>query len=270
MSATHSRSGAAARNARFDEVLADSDTGHPDGGPAALAPDHAGDAGRSHQPLHALAPDPDAVGHPQLGVDHGRSVDLAVLAVDLADALAQPLVLERPRGRLASGPGVIARPRDLQHAAHRLDGVLGPLRGDEPEHRHRVPLSLAKKAAAFFKISRSSARIRFSRRSRRSSSRSSLLRPSRRPSSMSIWRAQLRSDCGETPSSEASTGTDLPLRLSNSTASRRNSNGYGAGMNTDPHCQTRRPSDQVSTKPGELQSASAVEIWSRPVGGNGE
>ena len=60
---------------------------------------------------------------------------------------------------------------------------------------------------------RPASRIRFSRRSRRSSYRSSLLRPSRRPSSMSIWRLRLRSDCGETPSSRASSGTDLPAAL---------------------------------------------------------
>ena len=38
---------------------------------------------------------------------------------------------------------------------------------------------------------------------------------------MSIRRAQLRSDCGEMPSSAASCGTDLPLRRSSSIASRR-------------------------------------------------
>src|SRR5829696_2964535 len=164
MSATHSRSGAAARNARFDEVLADSDTGHPDSGPAALAPDHAGDPGRSHQPLHALAPDPDAVGHPQLGVDPGRSVDLAVGAVDLADALGQPLLLECPGRPRPALPRVKARTRDAENAAHRLDRVLGLLRRDEPEDHRRVSLSLAKKAAAFLRISRSSVSVRTSRR----------------------------------------------------------------------------------------------------------
>jgi DNA polymerase III epsilon subunit-like protein len=77
------------------------------------------------------------------------------------------------------------------------------------------------------------------------------------------WRLEFLSDCGDTPSSAASCGTDLPLRLSSSTASRRNSNGYGAGMNTDPRCQARRPSDQVSTKAGELQ------WWARLSGGRG-
>ena len=43
---------------------------------------------------------------------------------------------------------------------------------------------------------------------------------------------------------------------------RRNSFGYGAGMNTDPLCQARRPSHQVSTKAGELQI-----MLGTPVGG---
>ena len=82
-----------------------------------------------------------------------------------------------------------------------------------PKIAHRVSLSLAKKAAAFFKMSRSSARIRFSRRSRRSSSRSSVVRPSASPSSTSTWRDQLRSDCSEQPSSRASCGIGRPLDL---------------------------------------------------------
>src|SRR5215204_4792678 len=191
-------------------------------------------------------------------MDPGRPIDLSIGAVDLADALGQPRVLERPRRSRPALPGVKARAADAQHAAHRLDRVLGLLRRDEPEDHRRLSLSLAKKAAAFLRISRSSVSVRTSRRNRRNSSRSSQVSPSRRPSSMSTWRAQLRSDCGETPSSRASTGTDLPLRLSSSTASRRNSNGYGAGMNTDPPCRARRPSDQVSTKPGELQPYANV------------
>ena len=67
---------------------------------------------------------------------------------------------------------------------------------------------------------------------------------------MSIWRLQFLSDCGETPSSRASTGTDLPLRLSSSTASRRNSNEYGGVDGIDRHplrCASRH-NRQMSTK----------------------
>ncbi len=33
------------------------------------------------------------------------------------------------------------------------------------------------------------------------------------------------------------------------------------GMNTDPHRQTRRPSAQVSTKPGELRGACGIRTF---------
>ena len=62
------------------------------------------------------------------------------------------------------------------------------------------------------------------------------------------------------PSSEATAASTQPRRARNRlpsssrTASRRNSSEYGGmdGMNTDPCCHARRPSDQVSTKAGEL------------------
>src|SRR5215218_2189288 len=254
MSATQTRLGASAANWRSTRSSQTRTPGTRIRRAAAPATDEAADAGLAHQALHGLAGNALAIGERQLGVNARTAVDLAVDPVDLTDALDQPLVLERPRAGRALGPSVIARTRHAEYPAQSADRVAGLLRIDEPEDHRRVLSSCAaRKAAAFFKISRSSARIRFSRRSRRNSSRSSLLRPSRRPSSMSIWRAQLRSDCGETPSSRASPGTDLPLRLSSSTASRRNCKGYGAGMDTDPSRRTRRPSDQVSTKPGELQ-----------------
>lgn len=61
-----------------DEVLADPDAGHPNRRLAALSSDQAADAGLAHEPLDALATDPDAVGHGQFGVDARRSVDPAV------------------------------------------------------------------------------------------------------------------------------------------------------------------------------------------------
>jgi hypothetical protein len=76
--------------APFDEVVGDADAGHPDRRPAALAGHQAADAGLAHQPLHALARSADPVREPQVGVDPRRAVDLAVIAVDLLDLLAQP------------------------------------------------------------------------------------------------------------------------------------------------------------------------------------
>jgi hypothetical protein len=144
---------------------------------AAPAPDLARQATKAHQPLDALAPDVHVILQAQLGVHPWRPVGLQRVGVDLGDPLAQRLIGNRPRRRLARRPGVKPGPADLQHAAHDLDRVLGPRRGDEPEDRHRVPLSLTKKAAAFFRISRSSVTVRSSRRSRRSSSRSPDVRP---------------------------------------------------------------------------------------------
>ena len=156
MSATQSRLGAAARKARSTRSSQTRTPGTRIVVRPRLRRDQAGDAGLAHEPLDALAADPDAVGHAQLGVDARRSVDAPVRAVDLADALGQPRVLARAGRRRPALPGVKARAADAEHAAHRLDRVLGLLRRDEPEDHRRVSLSLAKKAAAFLRISRSS------------------------------------------------------------------------------------------------------------------
>jgi len=71
--------------------------------------------------------------------------------------------------------------------AHRRDPITGLIRTHELERGDgREPVSVANQAAAFDKISPSSPRMRFSRRSRPSSSRSAVVSPSlRRPSSRS-------------------------------------------------------------------------------------
>jgi hypothetical protein len=78
-----------------DEVLADPNARDADGGPATLRRPQAGQAGLAHKTLDALAADPLAVGEHKFGMDPGRSVDLAVGLVDLADALEQAFVLAR-------------------------------------------------------------------------------------------------------------------------------------------------------------------------------
>ena len=164
-----------------DEVLADADPRHADRGAAAPAPDQAADAQRrASAARHACARRARRRRGP---ARHGcaATIDAAEALVDLGDPGGQALILKRPRGRLARLPGVKPGPAHAQDPAHDRDRVLGLLRRDEPEDPHRVSLSLAKKAAAFFRISRSSARIRFSRRSRRNSSRSSVVRPSACP-----------------------------------------------------------------------------------------
>ena len=131
----------------------------------------------------------------QLGVHATGPVGPVALSVHTTNLANQRRVRDRPLRRRPRRPCVVARPRDLKHPAHRRDGVVRLLRLDEPKHRYRVSFSLTKKAAAFFSISRSSRRTRFSRRSRLSSSRSSLLTPSARPASTSSRLSHVRSVC---------------------------------------------------------------------------
>src|SRR4051812_26097623 len=133
-----------------DEVITHPHAGHADRRAAALLRPQAAEAGLAHQAFDALSADAFAVAENELGVDRRRSIDLAVGGVDLADALEQPLVLPRASRGRAALPRVKARAADAEHAAHRLDRVLGLPRRDEPEDHRRLSLSCrAKKAAAF-------------------------------------------------------------------------------------------------------------------------
>src|SRR5207248_2213164 len=143
----------------------------------------AGQLGGPHQPLDSLAADPDPF-LAQIEVDAARAVAFAAARVDLADPDTQLCVGERPLGPRPSLPRVEAGAGDAEDPAEQRDRVVGLLRRDEPEAAHRVSLSRAKKAAAFFKISRSCSSVRTLRRNSRSSTRSSLDNPAacrRRP-----------------------------------------------------------------------------------------
>src|SRR5215210_3165579 len=249
--------GCARPEVAFDQVAGSPQAGHPNRRPPIALRHQPREPEPSHQPLDALAPDLDAA-MSKRGVDAAGAVGLPALGVDLADLLAEPGVGEVTVRRRPPLPGVEARAADAEHPAERLHGVLGLPRGDEPKDAHRFSPSFAKKAAAFFKISRSSRSTLTSRRRRRSSSCSSLLRPSRSPASTAAWRVQIRSVSVETPRSDAISVSGRPLRRYSATASRRNSGGYGfwkfapLGMGGHPSRQTGlcRPSAQVSTKAG--------------------
>src|SRR5690606_12195313 len=123
-----------------------------------------------------------------------------------------------------------------QQTTHDGDGVTGLLTLHKPKHSYRVrSVSLAKKAAAFFRISRSSRRIFTSRRSRCSSSRSCVVKPSRSPASISACRTHLRSDSKAIPRSWAITFMGLPLSRTRRTASAETQVGmvdaFAAGLN---------------------------------------
>ena len=171
----------------LDQVGRHAQPREADGGAPALARHHPGDTGRLHQPLHALSPDADAMLQAQLGVDAPRAVGAVRSGVDLLDLLDQPRVGQRPVRRRATLPVVEAGAVHPQRAAHHRHREVRPLRLDQREDlSDGSPVSRAKKAAAFLRISRSIRNVWFSRRNRASSSRSSVLSPSGRlPSSRS-------------------------------------------------------------------------------------
>src|SRR5215210_898884 len=247
----------------LDEIVGDTNARDADRRAAPTSFDRAADACLAHQPLDPLPTDGDAVGA-QVAVDPGRAVGAAARDMQLAHPLQQRLVSDGARRSWTDQPGVKAGAADAEHATERLDRMVCPLRSDEPKDAHRLPLSLAKKAAAFFKISRSSSSTFTWRRSRRSSSRSSLLSPSRSPASISACLHQIRSDSYETPSSPAISRTARPLETTNATASRRNASGYGFvyslrfDMNTILPPDPDGPSAQVSTKAGELHPTGGL------------
>src|SRR5262249_52990405 len=226
----------------------------------ALAPLHvAGETRAAHEPLNPLAANAHAL-LVQIEMHPPRAVAAAAAAVDRPDPLAQPGIDERSLRQWPTLPSVKTRAGDAEHPAHERDRVVDLLRRDQTEALHRVSLSFAKKAAAFFKTSRSWRSTRTSRRNARNSSRSSLVRPARSPASIPAWRTHRRSDSEETPKFRAISFSERPLARYSSTASRRNSGGYGfwkfdpLGMADDPPCPAGhcRPSAQVSTKTGEL------------------
>jgi hypothetical protein len=73
--------------------------------------------------------------------------------MDLPDLLRKGGIFSCLLGRRAIFPVVVAAPQDPKCPAQQRDRVVSLLRIDEPEKLHRIPSSLAKKAAAFRRIS---------------------------------------------------------------------------------------------------------------------
>src|SRR6188768_3772127 len=131
-----------------------------------------------------------------------------------------PGVLGRPGRRGPSPPRVIPARRDVQDPTEPPHAIGGLLRVDEAKSHS---LCLAKKAVAFFRISRSSRSSRFSRRSRSNSSRSlsfSVELPGR-----SARFIHSRSVQTLTPKSRAIVVTGVVVVRASRTASARNSGG---------------------------------------------
>src|SRR5882762_3346566 len=128
-----------------------------------------------HQPDHPLPTDPLFL-LDQILVDPRAAIPLLTRGKRRAHKHAQlPIALSV--GRFGSpAPGVIAARRDTQDLTHRRNRKH---RLPRVNQRKRVAGSFAKKAAAFFRISRSSRSWRLSFRSRASSSRSAVVNPVR-------------------------------------------------------------------------------------------
>jgi hypothetical protein len=218
----------------------------------------AGDARRPQEPLDALAADADALAETKLVVDARCAIAAPGHLMDGHDLLGQLRVASPTLTRvgLALAPLIEPRRRDAEDATQHGDGVVGLLHLDELEAQlGRWPFSVAKKAAAFPRISFSMRNTRFSRRSLTSSTRSSLVRPSRRPSSTSDRASQLRRQLSLMPRSLAIWPIDEVPSRANSMARWRNSGGCGRGMRTPsrgvpPQC--RCPEKRGMLKPAVL------------------
>ena len=117
-----------------------------------LVPPNRPDSVLSHDPSHSLATDTFACfakiqEHPWTPVDPSARV------VRRTDELEEPLVFNRPVREGSVNPGVEAARSDFQDVAHRANRESVTLRVDE---RVLYSDSLAKYAAAFFSMSRSS------------------------------------------------------------------------------------------------------------------
>src|SRR5687767_5993707 len=190
-------------------------------------------------------------------MDPRSPVDPAVVVVGRADLHGQDLVGDRPcRGR-AGDPGVEARAADFQQPAQRGDVVVGLLPVDEGEPRHLVD-SVTKKAAAFFRISRSVLSLAFSRRSRVSSARSSpvsgsspLLSGSPRSARSAL--TQLPNVVSLICRSRATSAIVLPVARTSSTACSRKSGENLLGRPIRTPSSGVVPKIRVSTEAGQLQ-----------------
>src|SRR6516162_6317809 len=174
-------------------------------------------SGSSHQPRHPLALGALAA-LAQLEVDPRAAVAAATLAINRRDFEPQPLIFLGMMGGRPFTPGVVSRARDFEYPAHQCYRVAGLLPCDKSESHS---LSLAKKAVAFFRISRSSRSRRFSRRSSTNSSRSLRFNaPSGPPpASTSACSTQRLSAVSPIPSSSATWPMLLPLRRTSCTVS---------------------------------------------------
>src|SRR6202022_1034477 len=120
----------------------------------------------------------------QVLVDSRTTVTAFACLMRSADLQLEPTVVSRASGFRSKAPRIESGPGDLEDSTHRCYRKVRLLRLDERESHS---FSLAKKAVAFFKISRSIRRVRTSRRSCASSVRSSVVNPPGGPFPRSLF-----------------------------------------------------------------------------------
>jgi hypothetical protein len=136
---------------------------------AELAPTPPNNASRTHQPGDPLAPDPVPSALSQLSVNQRAAAGPSAFLVYLPDLNCQFLVRTRTLRRPPLLERIIPAPGNLKERVKDSQWILGLLRAYEQKPHS---LSFAKKAVAFFSMSRCICRRLFSRLSRTSSSRS--------------------------------------------------------------------------------------------------
>src|SRR4029077_11626395 len=170
-----------------------------------------------HEPSYAMAADPKSVG-PQVLMNPRTPIATARRLVAGPNMREEPLILLRACTERTTAPGVIAAPGHREHATQDLHGIRGLLRLNEAIPH---PDSLAKKATAFFRMSRSMRSCSTSRRKTLSSSVArKLLDPRGAPATCRIHRLNVGWGM---PNSRATWHSLFPLRRHKSTASCLNS-----------------------------------------------
>src|SRR5258705_4285639 len=189
---------------------------------------------------------------PQLRVHAGAAVAPAAGLVDGGNLRRHPGIPRDPQLHPAALGGVEAGAGHPQHPTQHRDGEGRLLRLDE---RELHAWSLAKKAAAFFRMSRSIRSVRFSRRNCSSSLRSPLLRAPVLRASRSASRTQSRNADSARSIARAAAATVLPSSRTSRTASALNASLNVRRFRRSPMDHSYRTAVRgVSTKSGQVHA----------------
>src|SRR2546422_1327049 len=174
-----------------------------------------------HEARHAMAPNVVALCL-EFPIDPGTPVAPATGRMGGGDVHGELLILAAPRRHRTSSRRIEPGATDPEHRAEQVDRERGLLSRDEGELH---PCSLAKKAVAFFRMSRSIRSVFTSRRNCVSSARSSVVSGPLplRPASTSAWTTQRRSAVSVRSSSRATVLTLFRLSRTTLIASALNS-----------------------------------------------